>query len=217
MWQKAPARGLFVLFFLIQFNILQRSFKFVIFFDMNNVFNDFKKLSMPRKVSISLLLIMVSMINGKTGAKIVSGLLKEFYHQRKNKKLADSFNNVKIGVMFSRLARDGLVEREKRGLWKITERGRVFIKKYLAREEEGGKIDRSRAPDLMLVFDVPEKRKKWRNWLRGELCFLGFKKVQKSVWLGWSPLPEYLLNELARARLVDCVQIFSVVKRGTLS
>ncbi|MEK9183988.1 MAG: hypothetical protein AAB890_02860, partial [Patescibacteria group bacterium] len=170
-----------------------------------------------KKISISLLLIMVSMVNGRAGAKIIFGLLKEFYYQRKNKKSVDNFNSDKLSVMLSRLAKDRLVEKEGRGFWKITEKGRLFIKKYLEREEGNNKIDRFKIPDLMLVFDVPEKRRKWRHWLRGELCFLGFKKIQKSVWLGWSPLPKYLLNELSEAQLLDCVQIFSVIKRGTLS
>ena len=174
---------------------------------MQNTFSDFKKISTPKKVSISLLLIMISMINGKAGAKIISGLLKEFYYQRKNKKLADGVNSDKTRVMLLRLANDGLVERERRGFWKIAGKGKLLIEKYLARENDKDKIDRSKTPDLIVVFDVPEKRKKWREWLRGELCFLGFKKVQKSVWLGTRPLPKGLRTELKERRIFSHVHV----------
>ena len=33
------------------------------------------------------------------------------------------------------------------------------------------------------MFDIPEKRKRERRLLRYELSALGFKKMQKSVWL----------------------------------
>ncbi|MCD6471000.1 hypothetical protein J7K86_00495 [bacterium] len=36
---------------------------------------------------------------------------------------------------------------------------------------------------LVLIFDIPEKNKKQRDILRARLKLLGFKKLQKSVWV----------------------------------
>jgi phenylacetic acid degradation operon negative regulatory protein len=36
---------------------------------------------------------------------------------------------------------------------------------------------------IMIIFDIPEKKRKWRDELRGFLYNLGFQVLQKSVWI----------------------------------
>ena len=68
----------------------------------------------------------------------------------------------------------------------------------------------------LVIFDIPEKRKRYRQWLRETLINFGFKMLQKSVWLGENKLPENFIHALRRLNSLDCVHIFSIKDRGTL-
>lgn len=48
---------------------------------------------------------------------------------------------------------------------------------------KGEKKKRKDGKWLMVIFDIPEKLRKLRNFFRETLCLLGFKKLQKSVWV----------------------------------
>jgi CRISPR-associated endonuclease Cas2 len=63
---------------------------------------------------------------------------------------------------------------------------------------------------LMVIFDVPEKMRVWRNSFREFLYSLGFKKLQKSVWI--SPYDVYKeIEEIARVYSLDkFIKIFLI-------
>ncbi|MBI2595069.1 MAG: hypothetical protein HYW38_02330 [Candidatus Colwellbacteria bacterium] len=117
--------------------------------------------------------------------------------------------------MLSQLKKDGLIQ-QKNGKWSTTALGRkkhqsmldrLPIKKYESK------------PDLTLkiiIFDIPEKEKHKRDWLRSRLKGMGFKKLQKSVWVGKFKLPEDFLEDLRDAKLIEYVEIFAVTKSGSL-
>lgn len=44
----------------------------------------------------------------------------------------------------------------------------------------------------MIIFDVPEKKRKYRDYLRQMLKTLGFKELQKSTWVTPYPIPGFL-------------------------
>jgi len=52
--------------------------------------------------------------------------------------------------------------------------------------------------DLLLLYDISEQKRSERNWFRRELRHLHFIMIQRSVWVGPSPLPneftQYLKN-----------------------
>jgi DNA-binding transcriptional regulator PaaX len=70
---------------------------------------------------------------------------------------------------------------------------------------------------IMIIFDVPEKERKKRKWLRSALRNLGFRKVQLSVWIGKNKLPSEFLNDIKILELARCIQAFEVSKLGSLS
>jgi len=73
------------------------------------------------------------------------------------------------------------------------------------------------APRTVIVaFDVPERDRKKRNWLRAALCMLGLKPLQKSVWVGKVMLPQEFFEDLEALGLSDCVQVLGVTVSGTL-
>ncbi len=79
------------------------------------------------------------------------------------------------------------VEIEGRVIYKLTPKGKIrIIKEYLPKKPKwDGKWQ-------IVIFDIPEKKKKTREVFREKLYELGFKKMQKSVWIFPYNVKEYL-------------------------
>lgn len=69
---------------------------------------------------------------------------------------------------------------------------------------------------VIIAFDVPERERRKRDWLRAVLVQVGFQMVQQSVFVGKVVIPQQLLDDLEALRLIPYIQIFSVTDRGTL-
>lgn len=54
----------------------------------------------------------------------------------------------------------------------------------------------ARDTKIMVLFDIPEKKRKTRNWLRSQLKLWDFEMLQQSVWMGKGPLPKEFLERL---------------------
>ena len=63
---------------------------------------------------------------------------------------------------------------------------------------------------VMVMFDIPEKKRKIRNWLRLQLKLWDFKMIQQSVWLGKGPLPKEFNERLDLFDISKCVKILKV-------
>lgn len=70
---------------------------------------------------------------------------------------------------------------------------------------------------IIVIFDIPEARKNQRIWLRAVLKNLGFKMIQKSVWWGNFLIPQELISDLGRLKLLDYIEFYEAVKLGSLS
>ncbi len=49
----------------------------------------------------------------------------------------------------------------------------------------------------LVFFDIPETKKRWREWLKKELGLMEFHKVQESVYVGKYPLPQSFYKEIS--------------------
>jgi len=63
---------------------------------------------------------------------------------------------------------------------------------------------------VMVLFDIPEKKRKTRNWLRSQLKLWDFEMLQQSVWLGKGPLPKEFTARLCLLDISECVKIFKI-------
>ena len=123
------------------------------------------------------------------------------------------FSKPTFEAILSRLQKQGLVERQL-GKWSITALGKTFF----------GKMRFKRKTELpardgimrLVIFDVPERDRKKRLWLRLELTACDYQLLQKSVWVGYCPLPQEFFEALEYLNLRNQVHIFSVNKIGTL-
>ena len=66
--------------------------------------------------------------------------------------------------------------------------------------------------NLLLVYDVPEEMKNERDWFRRQLKNFGFVMIQKSVWVGPSPLPKEFLDYLKIIKIEDNFKTFKLAK-----
>lgn len=128
-----------------------------------------------------------------------------------------------VSSILVRLRRAGLVARDgpqKISSWHITAQGKKRLavlsagpaplpknKHILAKKD--GKL-------RIVIFDVPERDRRKRDWLRTQLLACDFKPLQKSVWTGTRPLPEALIEEIDALDLSTHVHIMSIGEKGTL-
>lgn len=105
-------------------------------------------------------------------------------------------------------------------IWSITQKG----KEFLSLKERGNKNfinweefqdNRAKARTLMVIFDIPEKKKKYREWLRDQLVGMGFNMIQKSVWFGPGVSKEFVeyLDEL---RILKFVRFFRAAEKDLI-
>lgn len=85
-----------------------------------------------------------------------------------------------LSLALKRLREDGFVEltSDKELAIRLTDKGRskaLWTKMRLEDEKWDGKW-------RMVIWDIPEKRRKTRDLLRHQLKQLGFEKIQNSVW-----------------------------------
>ena len=69
--------------------------------------------------------------------------------------------------------------------------------------------------NLLLMYDVPHTRKKERDWFRRQLKNFDFVMIQKSVWVGSSPLPADFSAYLKRIGLQKEFKTFKLAKSYT--
>ncbi len=122
------------------------------------------------------------------------------------------------------LKRDGLVDvsgDQKKKKWTLTLKGVWKLRLLRKRAEEAPlpKTAYTRRPAarfVIVVFDIPEHERRKRRWLRGVLGNLGFRMLQKSVWVGKVNVPEEFIDDLRKLRLMSFVEIFEISKTGSL-
>jgi CRISPR-associated endonuclease Cas2 len=109
------------------------------------------------------------------------------------------------------LRHKGLIKEMPNGEYIITFKGRKFLeegKNILRKFDTDKKIDSPK--DLLIVYDIEERRKKERNWFRYHLKKFHFVMIQKSVWVGPSPLPKDFQDYLKEIKLGDNFKIFKL-------
>ena len=119
--------------------------------------------------------------------------------------------------LLNKLKRDGLVKKNSSGRqsrWTITKTGLIKLAGIKKVNEEERKLNDGLW--RIVIFDVPEKERPKRIWLRSALTNNNFKMLQKSVWIGKRKLPEKFILSLKQKQMITYVYIFEVGKTGTL-
>ena len=116
-----------------------------------------------------------------------------------------------------RLKKRGLVKNET-AIWIITKKGKKYLKNKLISKIPHFKHFKikSEKRNMVIVFDIPELRRKQRNWLRAELVALDFIPLQKSVWLGPAPLPKEFIKYLSETNLLQYLKFFKAAEEDII-
>lgn len=123
--------------------------------------------------------------------------------------------------LLNHLKNQGLVKKEtigyRKSIWKITRKGLEKLK-IIKRIEKPSKIYKSEAGNKfkVIIFDIPEKEKEKRVWVREILKILGFTMLQKSVWIGKNKIPARFLFELKNREMMDYVHVFEINQKGSI-
>jgi hypothetical protein len=138
-----------------------------------------------------------------TGAGGLAQLLKPFVHSRQRRsRIVQRFTYQQLYQ--AKLQKDGAI------VFRLTQRGQALALRahtealLLARPKQWDKQWR------LILFDVPEKDRGGRDFLRRKLVELGFMQIQKSAWL--LPWPCEAEFQLFRERfdLLEEIKIFTI-------
>ena len=66
--------------------------------------------------------------------------------------------------------------------------------------------------NLLIIYDIPSNKRKERDWFRRHLRKFGYIMIQKSVWVGPSPLPQDFLLYLKEIEIGDDFKTFKLSK-----
>jgi DNA-binding transcriptional regulator PaaX len=148
--------------------------------------------------------------------KVAQDIRETLFHYVGKEYTERSFKNA-----IYNLKKDGLINKSNAGEISITVKGKKLLSKIKRETFPAGQYvkDKSVSSDKSLkiiIFDIPEKERQKRNWLRSVIRNLGFKQLQQSVWAGNSSIPEDFIEDLDSLNLLDFVEIFSVNKKGTI-
>ena len=70
--------------------------------------------------------------------------------------------------------------------------------------------------NLIVMYDIPHNLKKERDWFRRQLIKFEYIIIQKSVWVGPSPLPKDFLSYLKEIKIGDNFKTFKLAKSYNL-
>ncbi|MCL5004496.1 MAG: hypothetical protein M1170_00945 [Patescibacteria group bacterium] len=149
-------------------------------------------------------------------------LLARRQREREGRQI-DREEKLRFYDLLYRLRKEGLIEninKENKKSLQITKKGAEKLENLRLRKtnefpQKVYKIENENTFKI-IIFDIPEKHRKKRGWIREVLRNLKFKMLQKSVWIGKTKLPEELIHNLKNFDLLPYVEIFEISKTGSL-
>ncbi|MEK7074894.1 MAG: hypothetical protein AAB968_03960 [Patescibacteria group bacterium] len=125
-----------------------------------------------------------------------------------------------VSATLGRLHKEGFITgngARKKRVWMINKKGKDHIRMHFKPLPDTILLQApSDGIQRLVIFDISERDRKKRLWLRKELLAFGYDPLQKSVYLGDCPLPEDFLREIYDRGLRKCVHIMSLNKLGTV-
>ena len=110
------------------------------------------------------------------------------------------------------LIKEGLITTEDKNLI-LTKKGRIFLKnKILKKSDFNFYFDKDAQKDLLVMYDIPEDKKPEREWFRRHLIKFGYVMIQRSVWVGPSPLPKDFIDYVKKIGLKDDLKTFKLAR-----
>lgn len=110
------------------------------------------------------------------------------------------------------LCKEGLIKTKDKNLM-LTDKGKMFLKNNVLKENNFNScVSKDTPKNLLVMYDIPEDKKPEREWFRRHLVKFGYIMIQRSVWVGPSPLPKDFLNYVKKIGLQDNLKTFKLEK-----
>lgn len=141
------------------------------------------------------------------------------YEYNKLRNSAESKNIIerkrKLRLFISQMRYDGLIQ-ESEDYIKISNKGKQKITKLKNRLPDRHYQLEKQKCFIVISFDIPEKFRRKRNWLREVIKNLGFEMIHQSVWIGKVKIPNRFISDLEKMKILEYVEIFEITKTGSL-
>ena len=123
-----------------------------------------------------------------------------------------NYKDRSIQTTLSRLHKKGLVKNTS-GKWSITKSGKEYFKeRKFVLKQFNFSFKKDSPKNLLLMFDILESKKSKREWFRHHLKKFDYVMIQKSVWVGPSPLPKEFSDYIKEIKLSDSIKTFKLAK-----
>ena len=133
----------------------------------------------------------------------MNALFLPVFENKRKQSVRNQFNN---------LYQDGYIDKVK-GYYILNKNGKEYLNKNKKKQLKNFEPVENNSPkNLLLLYDIPEDKKQERDWFRRTLIKFGFVMVQRSVWVGPSPLPKEFLDYVKSIRLKDSIKTFKLEK-----
>lgn len=116
-----------------------------------------------------------------------------------------------VRVALTRLSKKRYVNTSTSG-WLLTKRGKKYFNNVSLLSYIPSPFQKDSSNSTIIAFDIPEKDRKIRNWLRNQIKIFGYKMLQQSLWIGPGPLPYLFFKRLEDLNIRKNVKTFKVTK-----
>lgn len=113
---------------------------------------------------------------------------------------------------FYSLCSEGYLNNEDKNII-LTDKGKKYLKDMILTGKNFNFSFPNNSPkNLLLMYDIPEDKKPEREWFRRHLIKFGYVMIQRSVWVGPSPLPKEFMDYVNKIGLRDNLKTFKLAK-----
>ncbi len=123
----------------------------------------------------------------------------------------NSSNQRSVKNAFYSLNKNGYIQKSENNFL-LTEKGKNYIKNRKTLDKFGTTVEKNSPKNLLVLYDIPEQKKKEREWFRWHLKKFHFIMIQRSVWVGPAPLPEEFLEYIKSISLKETIKTFKLAK-----
>lgn len=143
-------------------------------------------------------------------ADMTDSYYTDFFKEQDRKIKKNEYKEMTIRHNLWRLRKQGFVKK-KGDMYSLTSKGKAlagYIRNVGKATDESEWDDKYR----VVIFDIPEKDRKFRSWLRQELYLLKYKQLQKSVFVSKYPLTPDLVKEIKQKKMGNYINYLLVEK-----
>ncbi len=142
-------------------------------------------------------------------ATLLSAKNSYTFHKILKEREFENFKKESIRLGIYRLKKKGFIKCEN-SEFSLTKEGKDFYKNKNPLSYITSPFNKNSKNNLIISFDIPERDRKIRRWLRNQLKIFNYKMLQQSLWIGPGPLPKEFLKRLDKLQIRKNIKTFNI-------